>query len=157
MDGLIGWLPDHVPDDDSHGLVHGDFRLDNLVLHPTESRVVAVLDWELSTLGHPLADLAYSAMGYVMDSAYHEGLKEAAGGPSGIPSLDDYVARYCALTGRDGIPHWNFYLAFSIFRAAAIVQGVYKRGLQGNASSSRALELGSFVRMAADHAWRLVA
>ena len=153
---LIQWLPQNIPDDDTTTLVHGDFRLDNMIFHPTQPRVIALLDWELSTLGHPLADLAYNCMGYLLDSPYHPALHKYAGGSSGIPTLDQYVAQYCAATNRDGIAHWNFYLAFSIFRSAAILQGVYKRGLQGNASSTRALKLGPLVRIGGDAAWDLV-
>lgn len=153
---LIQWLPKNIPDDDTTTLVHGDFRLDNMIFHPTEPRVIALLDWELSTLGHPLADLAYNCMGYLLDSPYHPALHKFAGASSGIPTLEEYVSQYCSATNRDGIAHWNFYLAFSIFRSAAILQGVYKRGLQGNASSTRALKLGPLVRIGGDAAWDLV-
>jgi aminoglycoside phosphotransferase (APT) family kinase protein len=156
MNGLIEWLPGNIPDDDVTTIVHGDFRLDNMIFHPSEPRVIALLDWELSTLGHPLADLAYNCMGYVMDSPYHKAISSVAGGDSGIPTLAEYVGQYCERTGRSDIAQWNFYLAFSIFRSAAILQGVYKRGLQGNASSSKALQLGPLVRMGAEIAWDLV-
>ena len=156
MDSLIEWLPSNIPSDDSTTIVHGDYRLDNMIFHPTEPRVIAVLDWELSTLGHPLADVAYNCMGFVMDSPYHKAVNSVAGEASGIPTLESYLRAYCERTGRDGIDQWNFYLAFSIFRSVAIIQGVYKRGLQGNASSPRALKLGPLVTVGAQTAWDLV-
>lgn len=156
MNGLIDWLPANIPDDEATTIVHGDFRLDNMIFHPTEPRVIALLDWELSTLGHPLADLAYNCMGFVMDTPYHKAIGSVSGGDSGIPTLAEYVGQYCKRTGRADIAQWNFYLAFSIFRSAAILQGVYKRGLQGNASSSKALQLGPLVRIGSEIAWDLV-
>jgi len=155
MNHLMEWLPNHVPEDDTVSLVHGDFRLDNLIFHPTQPKVIAVLDWELSTIGHPLADLAYNCMGYLLDSPYHPALNPLCGGDSGIPTLEERKAWYCQATGRADIPSWNFYVAFSIFRSCAIIQGVYKRGLQGNASSSRALELGHLVASGAQAAREL--
>lgn len=136
MDRLMAWLPDNVPENDETRLVHGDFRLDNMIFHPSEPRVLAVLDWELSTLGHPLADLAYNCMPYHAAFRGAPALREIAGPATGVPSEAQYVAQYCARVGRDGIAEWNFYLAFSFFRYASIVQGVYHRGLQGNASSA---------------------
>jgi aminoglycoside phosphotransferase (APT) family kinase protein len=135
MDRLIEWLPGNIPDDDTTAIAHGDFRPHNLLFHPTEPRVVAVLDWELSTLGHPMADVAYNCI------PYHAGpLAELARDPqSGVPSDDEYVAEYCRHSGRERIEGWSFYVAFSLFRLASISQGVYKRGLDGNAASSRAL------------------
>jgi aminoglycoside phosphotransferase (APT) family kinase protein len=135
MDRLIEWLPQNVPADDQTTLVHGDYRLDNMIFHPSEPRVLAVLDWELSTLGHPLADVAYNCMPYHASSRGAPPLDGVAGKDSGIPTQAEYVAMYCQRTGRDGIPGFAFYLAFSFFRYASIVQGVYHRGLQGNASS----------------------
>jgi aminoglycoside phosphotransferase (APT) family kinase protein len=136
MDRLMAWLPEHVPAGDEACLVHGDFRLDNMIFHPREPRVLAVLDWELSTLGHPLADLAYNCMPYQAPFRGAPALREVAGPASGIPTEQEYVAQYGARTGRAGIEGWSFYLAFSFFRYASIVQGVYHRGLQGNASSA---------------------
>ena len=119
--------------------------------------MVAVLDWELSTLGHPLGDLAYFCQLYHGGSAPGESLAELDLAAAGIPTEQEVVARYCELTGRSGIDHWNFYMVFVMFRSAAIVQGVYKRGLDGNASSERAREYGSLVRQRAADAWALVA
>jgi aminoglycoside phosphotransferase (APT) family kinase protein len=147
MNELIQWLPKNVPADDTTSIVHGDYQLYNLMFHPDEPRVVALLDWELSTLGHPMADLAYNCMNY------HK--PEAAGLGAGIPSEDEYVARYCERTGRARIPNWNFYLAFGFFRHASIVQGVYKRGLQGNASSALALQTESLVQEMAAAGWQV--
>jgi aminoglycoside phosphotransferase (APT) family kinase protein len=135
MDELIAWLPAHVPADDTTRLVHGDFRLDNMIFHPTEPRVLAVLDWELSTLGHPLADLAYNCMPYHLAAREGVRLSEVAGTDWGVPSEAEYVADYARAFGRREIPDFAFCLAFSLFRYASIVQGVYHRGLQGNASS----------------------
>lgn len=158
MDRLIEWLPAHVPDDDTTSLVHGDFRLDNLMFHPSEPRVLGVIDWELSTLGHPLADLAYNCMPYHLPPREGAALAVVAGGASGIPTEPDYVAAYCSRTGRDAIPAWGFYLAFSIFRYASIVQGVYHRGLQGNASAAgEALGMRERAVVAAETGWAIVA
>jgi aminoglycoside phosphotransferase (APT) family kinase protein len=179
MDRLMEWLPENTPDDDASCIVHGDYRLDNLVLAADEARVSAVLDWELSTLGHPLADLAHGCAQYHVSIANRPSLSDAtsgssgdtasgdggggggtgadivAGAESGIPTEREYVETYCRYTGRSGVPHWNFYLAFVIFRYAGIAQGVYKRGLQGNASSQEAMSLGDIVEVASDKAWEI--
>jgi aminoglycoside phosphotransferase (APT) family kinase protein len=147
MDSLLEWLPKNIPNDDTTTIVHGDFQLYNLMFHPTEPRAVALLDWELSTLGHPMADLAYNCM------KYHT--TEAATLGEGVPTEDEYVAMYCAATGRERIAQWNFYLAFGFFRLASIIQGVYKRGLQGNASSTAALGMKVVVDQTADIGWRV--
>lgn len=157
MDALMRWLPESIPEDDSTTLVHGDFRLDNMIFHPTEARVLAVLDWELSTLGHPLADLAYNCMPYHYASRGEVCLKDVAGTATGIPTEADYVARYCERTGRETAPDLRFCIAFSLFRYASILQGVYHRGLQGNASSAD--EAGQFHQRAvaaAETGWSLV-
>lgn len=147
MERLIEWLPEHIPDDDGHiGLVHGDYRLDNLMWHPTEPKIIAVLDWELSTLGHPIADLAYQIMAWQLPRG--AGINGMAGldrESLGIPSDSDYIATYCAHTGREAIDNWDFYLAFCFFRLAAIVQGVKKRALDGNASNADAASQGDLV------------
>ncbi|MEL7449908.1 MAG: phosphotransferase family protein [Pseudomonadota bacterium] len=156
MDQLIDWLAAHLPADDGRvSLVHGDYRLDNLMFSPAsdpvgedyEPRVIAVLDWELSTLGHPLADLAYQCMQLRMSPAVKDlaGLGGLDRTSLGIPEEGDYVARYCELTGMGGIEHWPFYLAFSYFRLGAILQGVAKRALDGNASGARAARMGQYV------------
>jgi aminoglycoside phosphotransferase (APT) family kinase protein len=148
MDQLIEWLTANMPEDDGRvALVHGDFRLDNMMFAADETRVIAVLDWELSTLGHPFADLAYQCMQLRMpaNSGNMSGLAGANREALGIPSEADYVAAYCAAMGIEKIDHWAFYLAFSFFRLAAIAQGVAKRALDGNASSKQASKVGAFV------------
>ncbi len=153
MDALIGWLPRHVPPGDETSIVHGDFRLDNVIFHPTEPRVLAVLDWELATLGHPLSDFAYHAMVWRLAPGQFRGLKGSDFGALGIPTEDEYVAVYCARTGRASIPHWEFYLIFNMFRIAAILHGVLARALQGNAASANALEQGGRAGIVAEVAW----
>lgn len=140
MDALVEWLPTAIPEGDETCIVHGDFRCDNMIFHPTEPRVLAVLDWELSTLGHPLADFAYHAMLYRMPGDIVAGLGGADPGALGLPSEQDYIARYCARTGRSGIPGWDFYLAFNFFRLAAIFHGIKGRVLRGTASNAHAKE-----------------
>ncbi|RVQ64532.1 phosphotransferase family protein, partial [Croceicoccus ponticola] len=120
MDRLVAWLPEHIPAGDETSVVHGDFRCDNMIFHPTEPRVLAVLDWELSTLGHPLADFAYHAMMYRMPPDIVAGLEGADLAALNIPSEAEYVAAYCRRMGRDSIPGWDFYVAFQFFRLAAI-------------------------------------
>jgi aminoglycoside phosphotransferase (APT) family kinase protein len=159
MDSLLAYLQANIPGDVSVSLVHGDYRLDNMIFHPTEPRVLAVLDWELSTLGHPLADLAYSCMPYHLNSTERQPLARLAESPeSGIPREREFVADYCAQTGREGELDLRYYLAFSMFRYASIVQGVYKRGLSGNASSgaAEATQYRARVEHAARVAWDLV-
>lgn len=148
MDQLIHWLGEHLPEDDGRvSLVHGDYRLDNIMFHPTESRAIAVLDWELSTLGHPFADLAYQCMQLRMpaNSGNISGLMHVDRKSLGIPSEQEYVSRYCERMGIERIDNWAFYLAFSFFRLAAIIQGVAKRAHDGNASSKNAAGLGALV------------
>ena len=157
MDRLIDWLPENIPESDESGIVHGDYRLGNCIVHPSEPRIVSVLDWELSTLGHPLADLAYCCMSYRADTGHTGSFLEIDFAATGIPTEDEFVGRYCRLTGRDEIEHWTFYVAFALFRMAAIVQGVYKRGLDGIASSERAVTFKDVCRLRADQAWSLVA
>jgi aminoglycoside phosphotransferase (APT) family kinase protein len=141
MEELMGWLPENIPVDDCHiSLIHGDYRLDNLIYHPTEPRILAVLDWELSTLGHSLADLAYLCM--CMRLPKMETLQGLAGknrAELGLLDEQEIIALYCGLRGIDHIDNWTFYLAFSYFRMASICQGVYQRGLNGNASDSTAV------------------
>lgn len=141
MDRLIEWLPANIPaDDDATSITHGDFRIDNMIFHPTEPKVLAVLDWELSTLGHPGADFAYNAMMYRMPPHIVAGLGGADIASLGIPSEADYVASYCRRTGRDAMPAYDFYVAFNFFRLAAIFHGIKGRVLRGTASSAQAQE-----------------
>ena len=152
MEELIAWMPDNIPDEDSVSIAHGDFRLENTMYHPTEPKMIAVLDWELSTIGHPLADLGYNSMLYHIDSPTMGTLTRVDFATSGIPDEDEYVAAYCRRTGREGIENWPFYVGFSIFRLASIAQGVDKRGLDGNASSEKALIYGNAAKMLAEAA-----
>jgi aminoglycoside phosphotransferase (APT) family kinase protein len=153
MDALIAWLPQHVPSGDETSVVHGDFRLDNVIFHPTEPQVLAVLDWELATLGHPLSDFAYQVMAWRLAPGEFRGLKGADFAALGIPTEAEYVAAYCRRTDREGIPNLEFYLIFNMFRIAAILHGVLARALQGNAASKNAFEQGSRARLVADVAW----
>lgn len=140
MEALIEWLPSNLPvDDGRYSITHGDFRLDNLMFHADRDEVIAVLDWELSTIGHPFADLAYQCMQYYMPRAYGlPGLEGCKLDELGIPKEQEYIEMYCQRMNIDEIPNWNFYLAFSMFRLASICQGVVKRGQMGNASSDKA-------------------
>jgi aminoglycoside phosphotransferase (APT) family kinase protein len=158
METLIAWLPAHMPvDDGQRSLVHGDYRLDNLIFDPTEVRVLALLDWELSTLGHPLADLAYFCMCLRLPSNGHiSGLAGKDRAALGIPTEFELVASYCALRGIGEIADWHFYLAFSFFRLAAILQGVLKRAQDGNASSDQALQVGKMAGQLAQLAVDLI-
>jgi aminoglycoside phosphotransferase (APT) family kinase protein len=155
MEKLIEWMPHNIPKEDSVSIAHGDYRLENTIFHPTEPRMIAVLDWELSTIGHPLADLAYNCMGHHVMNPRQGGLVGIDHAATGIPAERDYVARYCERTGRGRIENWSFYLSFSVFRLASIAQGVYKRGLDGNASSENANAFGNACQFLAGEAWRL--
>ena len=154
MDRLIEWLPQHLPAGDEVAVVHGDFRLDNLIFHPSEPRVIAVLDWELSTLGHPLADFSYHCMPWHIPAGGFRGIGGVDFAALGIPTETDYVRRYCERTGRARIDNWNFYLAYNLFRIAAILQGVYKRATEGIASSDNATQAGRNARALAEIGWR---
>ena len=140
MDRLMAWLPDNIPPQGKTVVVHGDYRLGNVLIHPTEPRIVAVLDWELSTLGDALADLGYLCQEYHGESYEDEGLVNVDFEATGIPTEAEFVAEYCKHAGRETIDNWPFYLIYNMFRSAAIIQGVYKRGLDGNAASAKALE-----------------
>ncbi len=155
MDRLIEWLPSHIPDGDETSIVHGDYRLDNVIFHPSEPRILAVLDWELSTLGHPLSDFAYQVMAWRLSPQEFRGLKGADLASLGIPSEAEYVAAYCQRTGRAGIPHFEFYLIFNMFRIAAILHGVLSRAQQGNAASADAIAMGKRARPVADVALQM--
>ncbi len=137
MEALIEQLPNRIPPDNSVSIAHGDYRLENVMYHPTEPRLIAVLDWELCTIGHPLADIAYNGFLWHSEAQTWGSLIGVDFAASGIPTEKEYVDAYCRRTGRDGIPDWNFYLAFGIFRLASISQGVYRRILSGNASTDR--------------------
>jgi len=154
MDQLIGWLPANVPPGEETAVVHGDYRLDNLIFHPTEPRVLAVIDWELSTLGHPLADFSYLCMGWHIPPGAFRGIAGLDHAALGIPSEAQFIASYCQRTGRSGIANWNFYLAYNLFRIAAILQGVYKRALEGIASADNALAAGENTKALAAIGWR---
>jgi aminoglycoside phosphotransferase (APT) family kinase protein len=156
MERLIEWLPEHIPASDEVALVHGDFRLGNVIVHPTEPRVAAVLDWELSTLGHPLADLAYNCLPYRFTREW-EGLADKDLAALGLPTEREYVAAYCRRAGREGIPDWEFCLAFAMFRLSAIAQGIMGRVVAGTANDPNARERGARARPLAESAWELVA
>jgi aminoglycoside phosphotransferase (APT) family kinase protein len=155
MDRLVEWLPANIPaGDDEVRVIHGDFRCDNMIFHPTEPRVLAVLDWELSTLGHPLADFTYHLMVYRMPAGASTGLAGKDLAALNIPSEADYVAAYCRRTGRDGIPDLDFYMAFNMFRLAAIVHGIKGRLARGTAASAHADRMAAGLEPLADLAWQ---
>ncbi|MGY0194558.1 phosphotransferase [Leptothrix sp. BB-4] len=167
MDRLIDWLPAHVPasarDENLVAVVHGDYRLDNLLFHPSEPRVLAVLDWELSTLGHPIADLAYHAMTWHIPQGLFRGIGDVDLSALGIPDEDSHIADYLAHVrpARGALPDretlradWPFYLAYNLFRIAAILQGIARRVVDGTAASAQARETGERARPLADLAWR---
>jgi len=150
VERLIEWLPKTVPEDDETTIVHADYRLDNMIMHPTESRVVAVLDWELSTLGNPLADFTYVLMQWVNGTiAAIPDLER-----SGIPTMEEYIAEYCRLTGRSGLPDLNWYFAYNAFRLAGICQGIVGRARDGTANSPQAAAMESRVPLLGDAAWK---
>ena len=154
MDSLIDWLPRNIPPGEETSIVHGDFRMDNLIFHPTEPRILAVLDWELSTLGHPLADFAYHCMTWHMPSGQFRGLGGLDLPALGIPTTEEYIKRYCERTGRTGIPHMPFYLAYNMFRMAGILQGIMKRVVDGTAASAQATMMGKQARPLAELGWK---
>lgn len=158
MDRLIAWLPLHIPPGDEVCIVHGDYRLDNLIFDAAEPRIAAVLDWELSTLGHPLADFAYHCMTWHVPAGVFRGLGGADLAALGIPSEADYIAAYCRRTGRGPIDpdHWDFCMAYNLFRLAAILQGIMGRVKDGTAASAQAAEMGRATRPLADLAWQQV-
>lgn len=132
MNSLMAWLVDNTPEMDESTIVHGDYRIGNCIIHPTEPKIAALLDWELSTTGHPFGDLGYCCMGYHLRRADLVAFPEPG---SGVPTEQEFLDMYCKAAGRGEIENWNFYISFNLFRSAAIVQGVYKRGLDGNAAS----------------------
>ena len=158
MDNLIAWLPKNIPPSASTTVVHGDYRLDNAIFHPTEPRILAVLDWELSTLGDPLADFAYHCMSWHIPPGQFRGIAGLDLKALGIPSEAEYVARYCERTGQKRIDpsHWDFYLAYNLFRIAAILQGILKRVVDGTAASAHARDAGSRAKPMAELGWKQV-
>lgn len=149
MDALVEWLPQAIPAGDETSIIHGDFRCDNLIFHPSKPQILAVLDWELSTLGNPLADFAYHAMMYRMPPDIVAGLGGVDPRPLGLPSEQAYIAAYCGRTGRAGIPDWDYYLAFNFFRLAAIFHGIRGRVLRGTAANAQAAQRAeAFPRLA---------
>tara|TARA_A100001011_G_C14254617_1_gene819460 strand:- start:327 stop:1304 length:978 start_codon:yes stop_codon:yes gene_type:complete len=156
MDRVMAWLPENLPENNLTTIVHGDFRLENIIFHETEPRVLAVVDWELSTLGDPLSDLAYNCLPYYMADPARGDLIDLTKSATGIPKVQEYIAAYSARMGRDFNANWTFYLVLSLFRLAAIVQGVYARGLKGNAASPEAMARKERCRELADVACHLL-
>jgi aminoglycoside phosphotransferase (APT) family kinase protein len=150
MEALMPWLAKHVPEGDETTLIHGDYRLDNMLFAKGSPKCLGVIDWELSTLGHPLSDLAYTCMHYHLNIPGRGGLAGVDVAPLGIPNEDELVLEYCRLTGRERIASWPYFMAFGLFRLAAIAQGVYKRSLQGNASAEDAGMYGGAVTVLAE-------
>ena len=158
MERLIEWLPQHIPPGDETRIVHGDFRIDNVIFDPRAPRILAVLDWELSTLGHPLADFAYHCLVWYRNPDTQQGLLGLDLEALALPSVTDYLAAYCRRLGREVLPRheWEYYLVFNMFRLVGILQGIAARAIQGNASSSQAAVQGSGARSLAEEAWRRV-
>jgi aminoglycoside phosphotransferase (APT) family kinase protein len=153
MERLIEWLPKTLPEQTRTSIVHGDYRIDNMIFHATEAKVLAVLDWELGTLGDPLADFTYVAMAWVTDNGGRSGVQDLDRKALGIPELDEMVTRYCAATGRDSIPDLNWYFAYNFFRLAGIIQGIKKRVIDGTANSAHARDMSDRVTPLAAVAW----
>jgi acyl-CoA dehydrogenase len=149
---LIPWLAAHIPEGEESVVVHGDFRLENLIFHPSEPRLLAILDWELSTLGDPKADLAYNMMAWYLPERAFGGFTDRDITGSGIPTQTQYLQSYCLAVGRPDIADWNFYVAFAMFRLACILFGVLRRGLDGNASSPDAVDRGRLAVVCAQSA-----
>ena len=153
MDKLMEWLPENIPPGDETAIVHGDYRLDNTVLDKETHRVTAILDWELATLGHPLADFSYHCMTWRMEPKLFRGLKGLDLPALGIPTEEQYVKAYCERTGRDNIENWDFYAAYNMFRLAAILQGIVGRVKDGTASNKNAADVAVRVRPLAERGW----
>jgi len=158
MDNLIAWLPQNIPPETGTTVVHGDCRLDNAIYHPSEPRILAVLDWELSTLGDPLADFAYHCMSWHIPPGQFRGIAGLDLDSLGIPDERTYIEMYCKRTNRRGIDpsHWDFYLAYNLFRIAAILQGILKRVVDGTAASAHARDAGSRAKPMAELGWQQV-
>jgi aminoglycoside phosphotransferase (APT) family kinase protein len=155
MERLIAWLPSHLPPEGAPAIVHGDYRMDNLVFHKSEPRVIGVLDWELSTIGDPLADFAYHMLSWRVTPELFRGLAGIDFAAAGIPDEEAYLAAYCRRTGREHIGDWDFYMVYSLFRIAAILQGIAKRAIEGTAASAEAVAVGRTARPLAEQAWEL--
>lgn len=153
VEALIEWLPRTLPEQTRTSIVHGDFRIDNMIFAANEARVIAVLDWELSTLGDPLADFSYFLMNWVTQPEGRSGVMGLAGPETGIPTIEEIVTRYCSLTGRDGLPDLDWYFAYNLFRLTGIVQGIKKRIVDGTASSAQAAKTAERVGGLASAAW----
>jgi aminoglycoside phosphotransferase (APT) family kinase protein len=153
MERLIEWLPATLPEQTRTSVVHGDYRIDNMIFDTDEAKVIAVLDWELSTLGDPLSDFTYVAMAWVTDNGGRSGVQDVDRKALGIPELDEMVERYCAATGRDGVPDMNWYFAYNFFRLAGIIQGIKKRVIDGTANSAHAKTMSERVLPLAEAAW----
>ncbi|HVY06814.1 MAG TPA: phosphotransferase [Burkholderiales bacterium] len=156
MENLMEWLPKNIPQGDETAVVHGDYRMDNVMFHPSEPRMLAVLDWELSTLGHPLADFSYHCMTWRLTPGQFRGMMGVDFAALGIPTEEEYVEMYCRRTRRSGIPNWDFYMAYNMFRLAGILQGIMGRVKDGTAASAHALEQGKRARPMAEAGWRQV-
>ncbi len=157
MDQLIAWLPENIPHEAQPqvSLVHGDYRIDNVIFHPTEPRILAVIDWELSTLGHPLADFAYHLMSWHTTPSLARGLKNLDLAALGIPAEADYIAAYAGRVGHPVSAPWNYYLAYNLFRIAAILQGIARRAADGTASNAEAAMMGRNARPLAEMGWAI--
>ena len=153
MEKLIEFLPATLPEQTRTSVVHGDYRIDNLIYAANEPKVLAVLDWELGTLGDPLADFTYVAMAWVTENGGRSGVMDLDRKALGVPELDEVVERYCAATGRDGVPDLNWYFAYNFFRLAGIMQGIKKRVIDGTASSAHARNMSERVTPLAERAW----
>ena len=158
MDNLIAWLPDNIPPGEETSIVHGDYRMDNVIFHATEPRIAAILDWELSTLGHPLADFSYHCMSWRLSPGEFRGIAGYDWKALGIPTEEEYVAAYFKRTGRSPIDprQWDFYMAYNMFRLAGILQGIMGRVVDGTAASQHAIESGKRARPMAEAGWRHV-
>lgn len=156
MDRMIDWLTRNMPSDDEETIVHGDFRIGNMIVHPQKPEILAVLDWELATIGHPLSDLAYACMAHNLPSITKRGFSDQNFRELGIPEQRELIERYAKARGLDDVPHWDYFLVLSIFRLASILAGVYRRALDGNAADARAREADKIYRMLAEEGQKMI-
>jgi aminoglycoside phosphotransferase (APT) family kinase protein len=156
MDRLMQWLPSNIPPGEETSLVHGDFRLDNTIFDPVQPKILAVLDWELSTIGHPLADFSYHCMGYHISPGQFRGIAGLDHKTLGIPTEREYIDMYCQRTNRQGIDHWDFYIAYNLFRLAGILQGIAKRVVDGTAASEQGAAAGKNASALATLGWNKI-